>query len=353
MARIEKTVFVSYRRATGSVWALAISQHLTHHGYDVFFDFAGLASGAFEQVIIENVRARAHFLVLLTPSALQRVREPEDWLRREVETAIESRRNIVPIMLEGFDFATPSISRNLTGTLAPLKAYNGLSVPIEYFDPAMERLRTTFLNVPVDTVLHPASAVAKAAASTAQRSAAESASPVTPDDLTAERWIERAVDTRDPAAKLDYINRAIDLNPSHAWAHVIRAEALARQGELHSARSSMDDAIRLDPAVPEFYNNRGALRIEIGDAAGGIGDLDEALRLRPAYASAFRNRADGRTLLGDFAGAIEDYEAILRLKGSDDPAICRCLDELRNGRAPQREPMAFVRRRKDASSPES
>jgi hypothetical protein len=35
MERIEKTVFLSYRR-TNVPWALAIFQNLTQHGYDVF-----------------------------------------------------------------------------------------------------------------------------------------------------------------------------------------------------------------------------------------------------------------------------------------------------------------------------
>src|SRR5688572_19454352 len=95
--RIEKTVFISYRR-TSVPWALAIYQSLTHHGYDVFFDYEGIGAGDFEQVILENIRARAHFLVLLTPSALERIADPGDWLRREIETALRTRRNIVPLM---------------------------------------------------------------------------------------------------------------------------------------------------------------------------------------------------------------------------------------------------------------
>ena len=92
MRRIEKTVFISYRRSNVS-WALAIFQNLTHHGYDVFFDYSGIASGDFERVILGNIDARAHFLVLLTPSALERCNESDDWLRREVEYAISSQRN--------------------------------------------------------------------------------------------------------------------------------------------------------------------------------------------------------------------------------------------------------------------
>ena len=43
MARIEKTVFVSYRR-TDESWGLAIFQDLTQHGYDVFIDYDGIAA---------------------------------------------------------------------------------------------------------------------------------------------------------------------------------------------------------------------------------------------------------------------------------------------------------------------
>jgi hypothetical protein len=71
MERIEKTAFLSYRR-TNVPWALAIFQNLTFHGYDVFFDYNGIGSGDFERVILGNTKARAHFLVLLTPSALVR-----------------------------------------------------------------------------------------------------------------------------------------------------------------------------------------------------------------------------------------------------------------------------------------
>ena len=59
-------------------------------------------------------------------------------MRREIETALASHRNIVPLMLEGFDFSTPRIASQLTGTLAALKHYNGLSIPPDYFVEAMD-----------------------------------------------------------------------------------------------------------------------------------------------------------------------------------------------------------------------
>ena len=156
MGRIEKTVFISYRR-TDEPWGLAVFQDLTQHGYDVFIDYDGIASGDFEAVIFENIRARAHFLVLLTPTALERCGDPKDWMRREIEAAIDSKRNIVPLMFTGFDFGAPATVSQLAGKLAALKQYNGLPIPKGYFSSAMERLRNKFLNVRVDAVLHPAS----------------------------------------------------------------------------------------------------------------------------------------------------------------------------------------------------
>ena len=104
-------------------------KNLTHHGFDVFFDYTGIASGDFERVILGNIPARAHFLVLLTPSALERCDQPSDWLRREIETALASKRNLVPLMLEGFDFGAPKIASPLTGMLVDLRHYTGLSIP--------------------------------------------------------------------------------------------------------------------------------------------------------------------------------------------------------------------------------
>jgi hypothetical protein len=165
---------MSYRRAN-MPWALAVYENLTAHHYDVFFDYESILSGDFEQVILGNIRARAHFIVLLTPSALDRCDKPDDWLRREIETALDEKRNIVPIFLEGFSFGDPSVSVHLTGRLADLSKYNGLDVPDGYFKEAMSRLRTRFLDVPLDTVLHPIPVAVQEAVAKQQRAATNAA----------------------------------------------------------------------------------------------------------------------------------------------------------------------------------
>jgi tetratricopeptide (TPR) repeat protein len=246
MTRVEKTVFISYRRTNAS-WALAIFQDLTQHGYDVFFDFKGIASGDFETIILENIRARAHFLVVLTPSALERCSEPGDWLRREIEAALDSHRNIVPLMLENFDFNSPSIANQLTGKLAALKHYNGLRVPVDYFWDAMDRLRERYLDVPLDAVLHPASSFAMHAANDHQI-AAKSTQAVQDRELVAQRWFEQAFESQ-------------------------------TRGDLDGALRNYNEAINLKPDYAEAYRNRALVRSLKGDVDGAKGDSDEATRL--------------------------------------------------------------------------
>lgn len=158
--RIEKTIFISYRR-TNLPWALAIFQNLKNEGYDVFFDYLSIPSGDFENIIVENIKARAHFVVILTPSALERCNEPGDWLRREIETAMDEKRNIVPLMFEGFDLGSKSATKALTGKLEKLKKYNGLRMHSEYFFEGMNRLREQYLNVSLDAIAHPTSSATK------------------------------------------------------------------------------------------------------------------------------------------------------------------------------------------------
>ncbi len=312
MQRVEKTIFLSYRR-TNAPWALAISQNLTHHGYDVFFDFNGIASGAFEQVILENIRARAHFLVLLTPSALERCSEPTDWLRREIETAFETKRNIVPLMLEGFDFATPGIASQLTGTLAPLRSYNALRIPVEFFEEAMQRMRERWLNVALDSIPHPASAVAQSVAKE-QQEAAATAPTVSEKALTAQEWFERGFYASVPDEKVELYTEAIRLKPDYASAFYNRAIARANKSDLDGALQDYTEAIRLKPDYASAFYNRAIARANKGDLDGALQDYDQVIHLEPDDASAFHNRAIARADKGDLDGALQDYDQAIRLK---------------------------------------
>ncbi len=312
MGRVEKTVFISYRR-TNIPWALAIYQNLTSHGYDVFFDYDSIPSGDFEQVILGNIRARAHFLVVLTPSALERCVNPDDWLRREIETALNEKRNIVPVFLEGFDFGSPSISKYLTGKLETLKKYNGQNVPAGFFEEAMGKIRDKFLNVPLDAVLHPVSATVQKEVKKQQVSASE-ATQVKEKELTAQEWFEKGYKSTDSDEKNHCYTEAIRLKPDFADAYTNRGVAHYNKGDLDGAIKDYNEAIHLKPDNANAYNNRGAARKVKGDLDGAIKDYNEAIRLKPDDADAYINRGSARKAKGDLDGAIKDYNEAIRLK---------------------------------------
>ncbi|HZD32107.1 MAG TPA: toll/interleukin-1 receptor domain-containing protein [Candidatus Angelobacter sp.] len=361
MPRIDKTAFLSYRRTNGP-WALAISKDLTHDGYDVFFDYTGLASGDFEGVILDNIHSRAHFLVLLTPSALERCSQPGDWLRREIEAALDARRNIVPLMLEGFDFDTPSIAQQLTGKLALLRKFNALTVSVEYFDAAMEKLRR-FLNVALETVVQPTS-LAAASAATESRAAVAEAPAVAESELTAQQWFERGINAYNHNSfeeAVQLFSNAIRLNPDNPYAFNNRGLARYDLRDFAGALQDYAEAFRLDPQLPEVINNRGNVYLEQGNLEGALKDYDESLRLRPTYAVARRNiglvcdkqgdsagalaafneavkldpkyadaynsRGSVRGNTGDFDGALEDFNQALQLNPSD-PVAARNRDSV-------------------------
>ncbi len=171
MQQIEQSVFISYRRADQAC-ALLVFKHLSERGLDVFVDYQGIGSGDFEHITLQNILSRAHFLVVLTISALERCHEPGDWLHKEITTAIRSRRNIVPLLFSGFSFSSPDVVKQLQNGLQPLASYNGLEVPLPYFDAAMERLLTRYINTPLDAVLHPSSSAADESSLAQQEAAA-------------------------------------------------------------------------------------------------------------------------------------------------------------------------------------
>jgi tetratricopeptide (TPR) repeat protein len=278
MGHVDRSVFISYRR-TDHYMALATSQHLTAHGYDVFINVKGLSGGDFESAILDNIKTRAHFVVVLTPSALDGCNNPADWLRREIETALQCQRNVVPLTFDGFDFKRPEVAGLLTGQLEAVKHYNAVSVPESYFDAAMERLRK-YLDVPLDTVRHPASRAAQQM-SNAQQSAAHSAPPVQQSDLSAERWFERGYDASDRDKQIRCYTEAIRLKPDYSYAFFNRAAERADKGDLRGALEDYDRVAVLDPSFTATYLVRGNLRSRLGDLQGALDDRDALTRLVP------------------------------------------------------------------------
>lgn len=143
----QKTVFISYRRALSKHLARSIYQDLKINGWDVFLDVNTMDSGDFDRIILNQIGARAHFILLISPGSLERCANSGDWVLREIQEAVRLERNIVPIIDEGVDFDREMgyLPSDLRGIVSKK---NALPLSHFYFDAAVERLRTGFLKSP-------------------------------------------------------------------------------------------------------------------------------------------------------------------------------------------------------------
>lgn len=135
-------IFISYRR-TSFETANLIATKLTMSGYSVFFDLETLRSGKFNDKLLEVIDGCKDFILILPPNALDRCVDEDDWVRREVEYAIQKGKNIIPVMLRGFEWPEES---EIPPLMRELPNYNALSATDpNLFLENIERLKKRFL----------------------------------------------------------------------------------------------------------------------------------------------------------------------------------------------------------------
>jgi membrane-associated phospholipid phosphatase len=134
----KKLAFISYRRGQGSQLARVIHSELERRGIPCFLDVDDLQAEHFDDRLLQEIEKAPNFILVLSPGALDRCREPEDWLRREVVHAMKMKRNIVPLMVEGFQFPTPD---QLPEDMKDLWRHNGVTYSHEYFTATLDKLQ--------------------------------------------------------------------------------------------------------------------------------------------------------------------------------------------------------------------
>jgi len=336
MARIDKTVFLSYRRVDFHK-AMCVWQNLNSNGFDAFIDYFAIPSGDWESNIFENIASRAHFAIILTPTALERCSQPEDMMRREMEFALERARNVVPLLFDGFQFGAPAIIDQLRDRLKRINALQAIDVPNSYFPSAMEKLRgSMFLSKAIDASITPASDKAREYAEI-QKSGAmgekmaekqepviqpQSVEPANGVDLGAyAQALDRHADLLRKRGEVEdaiqYYSRAIQAKPDYAWAYHHRGNAYYDKKDYDAAIKDFTSAIECDPAFETAYFNRGLAHSAKKVFDKAIEDFSNSIRLDPNYARSFRCRGNARKAIEDFDGAIEDYTKVIELKPGD------------------------------------
>lgn len=132
-------VFISYRRKQGFAVAKLFSGLLKAKGLSAFVDLEELRSGKFDDKILTAIGSAPSFILVLTPGALDRCGEPGDWLTKEILAAIESGRNIIPVLCD--DFKWPQKwSEEIPDEIRMLSKYNCVLMSYEYIDATVDKI---------------------------------------------------------------------------------------------------------------------------------------------------------------------------------------------------------------------
>lgn len=135
-------IFISYRRVGGFESANLIAEKLRRMGYSVFFDVESLRSGRFNEQLYKVIEECKDFIVVLPEKGLDRCSNTdgsaneEDWIRKEVVYAMQKGKNIVPVLLAGFEWPKP-----MPKGMKELEDYQAITATShEVFNLAMRRL---------------------------------------------------------------------------------------------------------------------------------------------------------------------------------------------------------------------
>ncbi|XP_011502464.1 PREDICTED: sterile alpha and TIR motif-containing protein 1 isoform X2 [Ceratosolen solmsi marchali] len=132
-------VFVSYRRSNGSQLASLLKVHLQLRGFSVFIDVERLEAGKFDNNLLQSIKQAKHFLLVLTPKALERCiddSECKDWVHKEVVAALQSQCNIIPI-IDNFQWPEPE---ELPEDMRAVCHFNGVRWIHDYQDACVDKL---------------------------------------------------------------------------------------------------------------------------------------------------------------------------------------------------------------------
>lgn len=98
--KVDKDIFISYRRKDGRHHARIIELALKLSGYDkIFFDFSSIKDGVFNTDILDAIYSCKDFILIITPLALKRCSEKGDMVAKEIRAAIEHKKKIIPVVI--------------------------------------------------------------------------------------------------------------------------------------------------------------------------------------------------------------------------------------------------------------
>jgi tetratricopeptide (TPR) repeat protein len=136
----------------------------------------------------------------------------------------------------------------------------------------------------------------------------------------AEEWLKKANETGDYHLILDYLNKAIDLDPYLEEAYLERAETHVMMGNHEQAIEDFNEVIKLSPKLFKGFRGRANVYSELGKHSQAITDFTCAIELEPVnYPELYYLRGKSHEKLGNRHEAKEDFKnaKVLRILRSE------------------------------------
>ncbi len=199
-------VFISYRRGTGSDVARIMQEYLEGQSFDVFLDVDSLGAGHFDEQLLREIESRRIFVLICSPGCLDRCVHEGDWVRRELEYAIQTGRHIVPVTMPQFVWPTGEAMPRAVTELQRHNAFEYSHSHWKLIKPKLvEMLRAERERVKVEQ------------ASATVLSEVAPAQATSPQPCTPQLWCEVIAELPDPSVVTDDEGRARMLATGLPW----------------------------------------------------------------------------------------------------------------------------------------
>lgn len=253
-------IFISYRRAESQDFVYRLRDHLLPHCEEVFVDVHSIPPGEnFRKVLEEAVKSSDLVLAVIGKTwstggqASAGVTDPQDYVRAELEAALENNVVILPILVQGASMPT---SESLPESLGSLPELHALEVGLP---PGFER--------DVDRIIARINEVADVYIRRTVRrhkQLTSGAGPISVKMVTKDGALITSNDGRGFSVLPEYRHIVAEWEASEEYV-VVLGLVNASQGELAIVRETLTlDATQFDTDDPDFNDKLEEIRGERG-----------------------------------------------------------------------------------------
>lgn len=130
---------------------------------------------------------------------------------------------------------------------------------------------------------------------------------------SAEKWIKKALKTKDPELRVKYCLKAVEAEPLSSRCHLFYGRSLYETGQIVPAIKQYNEAILLDSENHFAFYLRGHSEYNLGQFEASLADFEVAVRLDRGNALYMNWRGLLHYRLGQLQAAIRDFGRVLEM----------------------------------------